>query len=272
MANDCITSSHKEHYKDTTFSSEFYQTSFQDLVQLLGEEKALKKVEMYQSPPYREVDIVKNGLLLQSYQNRNNFLANVPISVFYDKVNGKQLGIKNTRVKKDLPLLDVVKLIEANTFKKRTATLRSIDKKMFSEENKLYKQSYFSYACFSGTFSYRSDASLIQHSKLICIDLDNLAQPDHIIRIIAEQADKEHIVLCFISPNGDGVKVLFYADDLCPDNQYSYYGAFSSYLAELCQIPVQSIDKSCKDVSRACFLPYDPNIWVNELLPYKTSY
>lgn len=252
---------------------EYYQISYADLVRLLGEKTAVQKVRMYQtSPSLKDIEAVSNGLLLQTYQGAGTAipgkLANTMVSVFYDKVDGKQLGIKNTRVKKDLPLHEVVQLIKSDTFKNRMEKLRGIEKAVHTKENKLYKQRHFCYACFSGTFSYRSDASLIKHSKLICIDLDDLENPQQIVRTLAEQGDKEHYVLSFISPNGDGLKVLFYAYDLSPDTQYSYYQAFSGYLAELCRVPIQSIDKSCKDASRACFLPHDPNIWVNPDLFY----
>lgn len=253
--------------------SEYYQISYAELVSQLGEEKANEKVRMYQtSPQLKDIEAVKNGLLLQSCEGVGTVvpgkLANTMVSVFYDKVEGKQLGIKNTKIKKDLSLYKVVELVKSDSFKSRTDELRSIDKVSRTKENKLYKQRHFCYTCFSGTFSYRSDSSLINHSKLICIDLDDLYNPKQIIRTLADQADKEHFILCFISPNGDGVKVLFYADDLSPDTQYSYYQAFSGYLAELCYLLPQSIDKSCKDTSRACFLPHDPDIWVNEELFY----
>lgn len=252
---------------------EYYEYSYADLVRLLGVKKANEKVRMYQTSPYlKDIEAVKTGLLLQTCESAGatipGKLANTWVSVFYDKVGGKQLGIKNTRSKKDLPLSKVVELIKSDSFKSRTDELRSIDKITRTKENKLYKQRHFCYVCFSGTFSYRSDQSLIEHSKLICIDLDDLENPKQIIRTLAERADKEHFVLCFISPNGDGVKVLFYADDLSPDTQYSYFQAFSGYLVELCHLPTQSIDKSCKDTSRACFLPYDPHIWVNTELLY----
>lgn len=246
---------------------EYYQTSYAELVQLLGEREALEKVRMYQSSYYQSLEVVKNSLLLQTYQGAGERTTGQPadilISVFYDKVNGRQLGIKNTRIKKDLPLPEVVRLIKSDTFKSKTEKLRSIDKATRRDENKLYKQRHFCYACFSGTFSYRSDKSLLQHSKLICIDLDDLPCPQEVVKQIADEADREVFVLCFISPNGDGVKVLFYADDLSPATQYSYYQAFSGYLTELCSLPAQSIDKSCKDTSRACFLPFDPDLVSN---------
>lgn len=44
-----------------------------------------------------------------------------------------------------------------------------------------------------------------------------------------------------------------------------YFHAVSAY----CQATYgYEPDKNCKDVSRACFLPYDPDVYINpELLP-----
>lgn len=246
---------------------EYYDWDYQDLINHLGKEKALEKVQIYTTEKgVKDATCIKEGLLLKTYQQHQlptneNSILETKISVFYDKVDDKQLGIKNIKVHKDLSVLSVAKLIQSDRFKDRTEVLRSLTD---TKENKAYKQKYFCYACFSGTFSVREDKALIKHSKLICIDLDKIDDVDRVKTIIDQEADRAHYIMCFTSPNGNGLKPVFYANDLSVETQYEYYQAFSAYLTELCTLPEQIIDKSCKDISRACFLPWDQDLVINK--------
>ncbi len=190
------------------------------------------------------------------------------VSAFYDFVPARfsnstrdwQAGIKNNFFKKDLSLKDIIQLIAGETFRQRTVELRSMQDK---PANSRYKQTYFSYATFSGTFEKRDNSALIQHSHCICIDLDNLVAVDAVRASIIENVDMNHFLFLFISPNGNGLKVVFFDPELKENNQAQCYAAFSKYLADISKLPKNSIDQSCKDVSRACFLPHDPQIFVN---------
>lgn len=183
------------------------------------------------------------------------------ISLFYAKVKinneWHHRGIKNTWFKKDLPLLQVYQLITGNAFKTETDTLQAIEDE---KEAKKFKATHFNYATFSGTFHKREEEKLIKHSRLICIDLDHLGGELYWTR---ETINKDPLtIMSFISPSGNGLKVIYQID---PEkhSQSTYYQYLSEYLAKLCCLPTKAIDKSCKDVSRACFLPYDPSCYIN---------
>ena len=42
------------------------------------------------------------------------------------------------------------------------------------KEQKLFKASFLPFATFSGTFAYRNQNGLLQHSGLLCFDFDHL--------------------------------------------------------------------------------------------------
>ena len=65
--------------------------------------------------------------------------------------------------------------------------------------------------------------------------------------------------LLFTSPSGDGLKwiVPIYYNDLTHDE---YFEAVKNYLDDAYNL---KIDASGKNFSRACFLPHDPNIYIN---------
>jgi hypothetical protein len=77
-----------------------------------------------------------------------------------------------------------------------------------------------------------------------------------------------HTFISFISPNGDGLKVVIKIDiDSSADNQtvIRYHLAFwhqlKNYYLDCYGL---QIDKACKNVDRLCFLPWDEDIYVNE--------
>jgi hypothetical protein len=243
-------------------SREFYHYSYQELIGHLGEEQALEKVRQYQELSMKYKKCLKYVLhecrLLKTFMESSNerlfntFPATQEIkcSVFY-------APITNLTRCKHLPLLNVFELIRSEKFKLHTEHLRSIKNK---KQNRHYKATYFAYACFSGTFSRRCEEGLLEHSGLICIDLDHVSQRLGEIRKII-RLEESH-VMDFISPNGDGLKVLFKIDP-SQYNQALYYQALTHHLTTICNLAPQQIDSSCKDVCRACFLPHDPTVYLN---------
>ena len=62
--------------------------------------------------------------------------------------------------------------------------------------------------CFSGKFTKRNDASLIEHSGLICLDFDGY-ESDKLLLEEKERITKDRYTYAvFISPSGLGLKVL----------------------------------------------------------------
>lgn len=108
---------------------------------------------------------------------------------------------------------------------------------------------------FSGKFNTRSKVGLVQHSGLICFDLDDLENPQEIKN---ELRENPHVVTAFISPSGRGVKFIVKIPPCDDKNHALYFKAFERENSHL------KIDPSGKDICRVCFESYDPEIWVNE--------
>jgi len=60
---------------------------------------------------------------------------------------------------------------------------------------------------WSGRFSHRAGEALIQHSGLLCADLDALG--DGLPDVRARLAASPHLWAVFVSPTGDGLKTVF---------------------------------------------------------------
>jgi hypothetical protein len=169
--------------------------------------------------------------------------------------------IWNTIPDKSISIYDLIDLIRTK-FEKETEELRGLKK---NEKGK-FKTMNFDYITISGVFENRRDAELIKHSGLIIIDIDDIEAPEQIKKTIKEKC--EYFLIAFTSPGGAGVKVV-YQIDLNENTQAEWYEGYSKYLIELLNLSDQKIDKSGKDVSRACFLGYDPDLIVNPKLLQK---
>ena len=163
--------------------------------------------------------------------------------------------VTNTTPYKSITLFDAYIYIIGGYAKKRTAELRAITDKA---QARRFKASCFDYCCFSGTFSKRTEASLIEHSGLMCIDFDHLPDLEGLRQqlLFDEYFETQ---LMFRSPSGDGLKWVITVD-ITEYTHSVYFEAVSNYIQQTYDI---QIDKSGRDVCRACFLPHDPNAYIN---------
>lgn len=110
---------------------------------------------------------------------------------------------------------------------------------------------------FSGTFSARKDDSLVEHSGLICLDFDGF-QDDATLNEWRDTLEaNEFTMSVFTSPSGNGLKSIVKIPKCDKDEHKLYFLALEKYFE------CEYFDKSCKNISRACFESYDPNIFVN---------
>jgi hypothetical protein len=108
-------------------------------------------------------------------------------------------------------------------------------------------------ACFGGVFNHRSKEGLIKSSQLLTLDFDDVTNLEEKRK---EITDKPYTLACFISPSGNGLKALIKIPQCKTDKEYKeYYNGIRTIF--------DKIDESGKDISRACFFAYDPNIYIN---------
>lgn len=166
--------------------------------------------------------------------------------------------IKNTVPHKSATLLQIYNAITGDFYKERTDKLRSIND---PKQARQFKATNFDYCTFSGTFSSRNDKNLMQHSGLLAVDFDHLTNLQEVRQLLLadEYFDTQ---LLFVSPSGDGLKWIIPIDtSQIPHGEY--FAAVANYILQTYGIEV---DKSGRDVSRACFLAYDPNAFINPLI------
>lgn len=157
--------------------------------------------------------------------------------------------ISNVKPSMSITLKEVLELIKSDIYKSRTFKLRAIEE---ANQAKEYKASNFDYVTFSGVFTSRSNNALQSTSGLLVIDLDNLPNLEDVREDLLGD-DNIQTALLFTSPSGNGLKWVVYVD-LCVCSHQEWFNAIANYLLEDYGLEV---DRSGKDVSRACFLSHD---------------
>ena len=170
--------------------------------------------------------------------------------------------IRNTRPCRDASPQDIYKYITSDYAKANTETLRSITD---PKERSRYQAANFDYVTPGGLFRSRKESDLIQASGYMVVDFDHIPDPDGLVLLLANEENFE-TVLAFRSPSGDGVKwfVNLPVGQTKPDGTPFTYGEFFTILSNYVRHAYgYEADPSGKDICRACFLPYDPDAFLN---------
>lgn len=117
------------------------------------------------------------------------------------------------------------------------------------------------YFTAGGTFTRRQDAALVAPSGLLVLDFDEMrgGVAEARAALLADPELAPAMALLFVSPSGDGLKVLMAADPQF--DRRDNYNALSRYLTDHYGWG-PTLDPKTADISRACFLSHDPNAWV----------
>lgn len=118
-----------------------------------------------------------------------------------------------------------------------------------SEERETLKKQ-LAVVCFGGKFSERKAAALIEPSRLVILDFDDVSKIEVKRR---ELMAIPYVYSVFMSPSGEGLKALV---KVASDNYVGHWMALAK--------EISGVDASGKDVCRACFYSYDPVLYINE--------
>jgi len=234
------------------FAALHYKQSGDELLQTLIEEMNLHTGENFDFYKNRKSNSeTQNKGNQNNHSNHSSAMGEAHFSFF-------KAPIRNTIPHKSISLLDAYNYIVGDYAKQRTEKLRSIED---PKQARQFKASTFDYCTFSGMFRTRNDKALISHSGFLCIDFDHVQNTDTLRQALLadEYFDTQ---LLFVSPSGDGLKWIISIDtSKVPHGKF--FAAVANYILQTYKVEV---DKSGRDISRACFLPYDPNAYINPLL------
>ena len=188
----------------------------------------------------------------------NKSIIQLPIFSFYKG------PISNCIPYKSVTINDIYRGLTSDYYKLKTEQLRSLNNK--EEQYKLKKT--LDFVSFGGVFGYRKKEGIINYSGYVTIDIDDIV-PDQIVKIkeLLINDDLLETQLIYVSPRGNGLKWIVEVDLVeFPDYEINWRGivgylrkTHTTYFNDVRDY----IDESGKDVSRACFLCYDPQAYIN---------
>lgn len=163
-------------------------------------------------------------------------------------------GIYRTTPTKEININEALDLIRSKKFQKKIARIReSTDKKI---QNQLKEQ--LDYFTFAGTFDKRANDKLKEASGLICLDIDDI-EKDRRVSIKEKLKEDKYTFCMFASTRGGGFKLLIKIPQVKDDSEYKiYWNAVSKHY----NLP-ENNDIHTKDISRACYVSYDPDLYHN---------
>ena len=201
-----------------------------------------------------------------------------PISPVKDSTTGRIIQPPTLTPYKEITLQEVYKLITSSErLKTLTETVRRATDNGDEKVYRMLKQQTLPYVTPCGVFSYRKSDSLTGPSGLIVVDIDHLDSRREAEKLKRQLFDDRllHPVLAFTSPSGYGVKA-FIPYDLAriPDTKqntsenihwamnyvqaiYDFHSSHPDREDKKTNHSGKGVDRSGKDLVRACFLSYD---------------
>lgn len=166
----------------------------------------------------------------------------------------------NTTPIKSITIAEAFDIIKGSDLKHITQELRTISSKEKASE---YKRIKFPAVIFAGEVPKRADIFLTSYTDVVCIDIDDLDKDTLTQTLTLLALIKDSLLAFFISPSGTGLKVLVKVKEY-KTNTKNIYKALCIFLSDKLKISFDQFDQSCSNLSRLCFLCWDPNAYLNE--------
>ncbi|MEQ9120838.1 BT4734/BF3469 family protein [Fulvivirga sp.] len=188
--------------------------------------------------------------------NENNSIKDTLIA-YYDSVGSKDLSdYKMVRLEK------VLQQIRSDQFYK---SMIDEVKQQETEHLKKEKKATLPINCYSigKITTNRNDDNVEEHSGIMAIDIDKLKEFNTDPIDLKNRLSKdEYTLACFFTVSGN-VKVLVKIPSCDKHLNKLYYHDLSTYYQYKYQLNEKQLDSKCQNISRAHFISYDPDIFIN---------
>ena len=178
---------------------------------------------------------------------------------FFNSV--KELQFKKMEVQK------VLQQIQKGHWKKQINDMRYHVKNGNEDEAEEIKRN-LPCMTISATFKERRKKDYLEsYTGLLHLDYDKLENAEE---VKTNLISIPYTYSAFISPSGNGVKVLVKSDNAMSSHEVAF-NSLREYYDKI--VNVES-DSSVKDITRLCYMSYDPDLYLNktsEIFKYKTS-
>lgn len=163
-----------------------------------------------------------------------------------------------TQKVENLSLINITKRIQNDTYQIEVDNIRNLIELGKPEEASEAKKQLLGFTT-SGTFDNGRKSELITtYSQYIVLDFDKIGK-DKVAEIKQIAAGIPHTFCAFISPSGNGLKIIVEVNSPVEYHETAYF-QLADYYSKALNI---EIDSSGKDLARLCYMSYDPELYKN---------
>lgn len=119
------------------------------------------------------------------------------------------------------------------------------------------KQQNLPMIMWQGIFHKRSNEGLCQLSSVLCLDFDHC---ENLEQFKIQLQNIDWVLAYFLSPSGDGLKVLVPTDNTNIDFYDNCYRQLERFFKERFGYEA---DDNCRKLSQGCYTSFDPNLYYN---------
>lgn len=167
----------------------------------------------------------------------------------YRNINGTEM--------KSIDISLILKHIKNGRWQTQVNEIRDLINRNENEKASVLKKTLPAFTP-SGTFNERRKKENIDsYSGLLHLDYDKVEDVESLKEIIVKIP---FTYSAFISPSGKGLKVIVNTDAFL-ENHTEAFNELRAYYDEIVGL---DSDRAVKDVTRLCFVSYDPNLYLNE--------
>jgi len=155
-------------------------------------------------------------------------------------------------------LMLIAKDIASDKYKAEITEIRSLLAHGKKEEADTKKKKLLAFTPSAVFEEKRQMPFLKMYNGFVHLDFDKLT-PEQLQAAFAIISSIPYTFVCFISPSGNGLKVLIEVNTGLVNHEQAYLQVTQFYE----KATGLKADPSCKDVTRLCFVSYDPNLYKN---------
>jgi len=156
-------------------------------------------------------------------------------------------------------LPQIVEGIRGDRYKDAILKIRELVEKGDTEKVSRLKKGLEAFTV-SGLFEGGRKMSFLEiYNPFIILDIDKL-DPKDLLDLIEQVKMIKFTRVAFISPSGRGLKIIVEVDSEMKKHSVAYWQVMNFYKDTL----MVEVDKSGKDITRLCFMSYDPEAYYNE--------
>lgn len=149
---------------------------------------------------------------------------------------------------------DALNDIKEGRYKVIIQKIRNSESK--DEKNKLKKK--LPVFLLNGLFHKRNSKGFLKFSDYMCLDFDDFESTEDVMKAKEQLVTDPHVYACFVSPKGLGLKVLVRIKRKSKLEHLQFFEGAKAHFSK-----INGFDDACKDIARACFMSYDPELYIN---------